>query len=297
MPRVFRWLLASVFAVSVLVVPSALAQSGGQDAAQAPASVPAPPDPSTVHVPEGYRAAPYPTPPAATPFGAVSGPPRFALPPRLATRMHLLEQNLGILGQRGSPVTSGVVNLIIGGVSVAAGALLYEPEQPSMSIYLFVFGGLSVGTGIVDLTIVPNPSTLATSFAAMPMTTREEARSRLRFGERALEELAFRFRLARYLTSSLNTAGGIVMIPLYLAQRNFEVSSPIDTLIFVGAAVTIITGAIGFFTQSDAERRYSAYEDLVEAQREQRRGTRGIEVSGAIVPMTGGAGVFARAAF
>jgi hypothetical protein len=287
MPRAFRWLLVSVFALSVHLTPSARAQE----------STPAPPDPTTVRVPEGYRVAPYPAQPRAAPFGQVSAPARFVLPPRLATRMRLLEQSLGILGQRGSPVMSGITNLIIGGVSVTAGALLYEPERPSISIYMLAFGGLSVGTGIVELTIVPNPSTLATSFAAMPMTTREEARSRLRFGERALEQLAFRFRVARYLTSSLNTAGGLAMIPIYLAQRNFEASSPYDTVIFIGAAVTIITGAIGFFTQGVAERLYSSYEDLVEAQREQRRRPPGIEVSGAIVPMTGGAGVFARAAF
>jgi hypothetical protein len=209
------------------------------------------------------------------------------IPSGVATRLRALDSDFQVLAARGGgSIVDGVLSILTGGLTITIGILLAnEPAGPgglNMSPYLFTYGGASVARGILSLVLVTNPSGPAITFAHMPMTTMEEVQARLEYGERELEGLADRTRLSRILDGSMNVAVGLAIIPIYLGPNNFEIRNTFDWFVLIGAGISAISGVITLLSSTEAERRWSAYEELrdrLAARGEDTRGLGGGELS------------------
>lgn len=228
--------------------------------ADAPASaeeavIPPPPAPTA-----GYGTPTYPGPTVATPGAAADG---VRLPSNLATRLRVLDSSLQVLAARGSNrIVDGVLSMVSGGVSIGLGIWARQDGLRDLARYAFLMGSVSVARGVLDLALTPNPQAPAIRFGHMPMRTLDEARERLRFGENALESLARRSRAVRLTDASLSIVSGVAVVPLFLHQKEYKFTEPLDYFIVIAAGIQVITGIINLATRSDAERRWSAYEDL-----------------------------------
>ena len=96
------------------------------------------------------------------------------------------------------------------------------------------------------------------------MGTLEEVELRLHFGEEALEQLADRSRLTRILDAGISMAAGAAVVPLYFIPSGFVIDDTFDVFVLIGAGLSLITGTIKLITTSNAERRWTAYEELRE---------------------------------
>lgn len=189
------------------------------------------------------------------------------IPSGIATRLRALDSDFQVLAARGGgSIVDGVLGLLTGGLTITIGILLWNedpgPGGLNMSPYLFTYGGASVLRGILDLVLMTNPSGPAITFAHMPMTTMDEVQARLDYGERELASLADRSRLSRILDGSINVAVGLAIIPIYLGPNNFEVVNTFDWFVLIGAGISAISGVITLLSSTEAERRWSAYEEL-----------------------------------
>jgi hypothetical protein len=226
--------------------------------------------------PSAYEEVAVPPPPASTGPGGVRYPrdhsplrERVAhesglrIPSGIATRLRALDSDFQVLAVRGgSGIVDGILSILAGGLSITMGFLIGD-YSTGMSPYLYVYGGANALRGLLDIVLVTNPSGPAIAFAHMPMTTMEEVQQRLEFGERELAGLADRARLARILDGSINVAAGLTFFPMFLGiNGGFPVDSTIAWFVMVGAAVSAISGVITLLSTSEAERRWSAYEEL-----------------------------------
>ncbi|MEM9070363.1 MAG: hypothetical protein AAGE52_17800 [Myxococcota bacterium] len=232
------------------------ARDGSRPAAPPPGLRDVPPPPTS-----GYSAPRYAAPSAQT-RATRSDNPDVRIPSRTATRLRVLDGSLQALAARGgNNVLDGVLSLVSGGLSVGVAGWQWS-EDRQLASYLLVWGGANVARGLIDLSLRPNASRAAIAFSHLPMGTLAEVEARLAFGEDALRELARRTRLGRVLDASLNIAVGAAVIPLYLAPNDFELEDPFDYFVIIGSGISIISGLIGLVSRSDAERRWSAYQDL-----------------------------------
>ena len=208
----------------------------------------------------GYGAPRYPS--ATGVSGALGDSPDLRIPSRMATRLRVLEGSHQALAARGgNGVVDGVLSLVSGGLVGGIGIWQWS-EDAQLGAYLVLWGGANVLRGIVDLALTPNASRSSVAYSHMPMTNMEEVEARLLFGEKALEDLARRSRLAHILDASLNVAVGAAVIPIYLAPNDFALDDPFDYFVIIGSGISIISGIISLATRSSAERRWEAYEQL-----------------------------------
>jgi hypothetical protein len=290
--------------LSLLGSATALAQDTGTggDALEQEAI---PPPPAATETPPAYDA-PVPAPPAAQPppdggarypSGEGARPEGFAdadaeirIPPRIATRLRVLESDFNALAARGgNSIVDGVLSILTGGLTITLAVLLAdEPNIPEE--YLYLYGGATVARGIIDLVLMPNPSDAAIAFAHMPMGSPREVMTRLRYGETELESLADRTRMTRIIDASLNIGVGVAVIPLWFGPRDYEIQ-PFDWFIIIGSAISVISGLINLLSRSEAERRWSAYEELRDRlrreQAQDRRRRRGSGSDGDTGPPDG----------
>jgi hypothetical protein len=140
-----------------------------------------------------------------------------------------------------------------------------------MSVYLYVYGGTSAVRGILDFALTPNAVGPAITYQHMPMTTPQEVRERLAYGENALRGLAEQSLVARVIDASLNIAAGVSVIPIYLVPNEFEIVDPVGYFILIGAGVSIVSGIITLASTSLAEQRWSAYQELRDRLARERR--------------------------
>ncbi|AKF08296.1 hypothetical protein DB32_005445 [Sandaracinus amylolyticus] len=189
------------------------------------------------------------------------------IPSGIATRLRALDSDFQVLAARGGgSIVDGVLGILTGGLTITIGILLLEePAGPgglNMSPYLFTYGGASAVRGILSLVLMTNPSGAAITYSHMPMTTMAEVQARLDYGERELASLADRARLSRIIDGSLNVAVGLAIIPIYLGPNNFEIRNTFDWFVLIGAGISAISGVITLLSSTEAERRWSAYEEL-----------------------------------
>jgi hypothetical protein len=221
---------------------SSYASEGGSD------EVPPPPEDSE------FGANRYPSG-----LGSAADDTDLQIPSRIATRLRMLDADFAYLaGRGGNHIVDGVLSIVSGGLSVSLGFIIAEEL---LQTYLFTFGGASIVRGVLDLVLDPDASDVAIEYGHMPMTTMEEVHERLAFGEAELESLADMSRLARILDASINIAAGLAFIPLYLGPKEFDVDT-FGAIVLVGAGVSVVTGVISLFTQTEAERRWDAYDEL-----------------------------------
>ena len=282
-----RWL--ALIGCAVFVTASAVPAMAQTDSAaglgrppapggEAPVAVPG--APPAAEAPPGYRVEPAPsaTPPAEVPpppeargYGRPQGYPSgrgqgvdgpdLRVPSRIATRLRVLDADFAYLAARGgSRIVDGILSIVTGGLSITLGIII---DEPNLSEYLYVYGGAGVARGVVDLVLNPNASSAAIDYSHRPMGTMAEVQERLQFGESELESLADTSRLSRILSASINIAAGAAFVPVYLGPNDFEVDT-FGAIVLVTAGVSVVTGIINLFTRSEAERRWSAYEELRE---------------------------------
>lgn len=249
------------------------------------------PDPTRASPPSSYESVDVPPPPGSAEgirYPGQQGPRARALttdagvriPSGMATRLRALDSDFQVLAARGGgSIVDGILGILTGGLSITIGILLInEPAAVgglNMSPYLFTYGGASAVRGVLSLVLMTNPSGPAIAFAHMPMTTMDEVRARLEYGERELAGLADRSRISRILDGSLNVAVGLAIIPIYLGPNNFEIVNTFDWFVLIGAGISTISGVITLLSTTEAERRWSAYEELrdrLEARGEDTRG-------------------------
>ncbi len=208
-----------------------------------------------------------PPPPASGSYDSAAGGsyrsradgPNLSIPSRVATRLRVLDADFAYLaGRGGSRIVDGVLSIVTGGLSITLGIII---KTENLSEYLYLYGGAGVARGIIDLVLDPNTSDAAVEYSHMPMGTLEQAEERLRFGESELESIADMSRLSRILDASINIAAGAAFVPLYLGPNDFEIDT-FGAIVLVTAGVSVVTGVINLFTRSEAERRWSAYEEL-----------------------------------
>lgn len=298
-------LLATLVAASLPTVAAAQRAGEGADAlgnpapgaradAPPPAEVPepaaeqeVPPPPDEAAPPSSYDAATtpgearYPSPAAALSGTTTEG---VRIPSRIATRLRVLDADFNALASRGSnALVDGILSILTGGLAITLG---YFVDHEFLSPYLYVYGAAGVARGIIDLTLMPDPRDPYIEFSHMPMNTMEQVHARLDYGERELESLADRTRLARILDASINILVGVSIVPLYLGPNEFEVDT-FGTFVIIGASISVISGVINLLSRSEAERRWDAYEELserLEAEEQQA----GLRLRWGAMPLPGG---------
>lgn len=211
-----------------------------------------------------------PPPPSGAYTGRVSlaGTPdnaRLRIGSTISTRLRSLDADLQVLAARGGGgIVDGVLAIAMGAASIGIGVYMDVAGAGSSSIgpYLYVYGAAGILRGVLDFIFMPNPSAASIQYTHMPMHTMADVRARLRYGEHELESLASTAEIARILDGTISIATGLAVVPVYLGPNNWELRSPFDYFVLIGAAVSVITGSITLFTNTEAERRWGAYREL-----------------------------------
>jgi hypothetical protein len=94
------------------------------------------------------------------------------------------------------------------------------------------------------------------------MRDRGEVDARLAYGEEALGNIAYRYRLARLLDASIAIVSGLAVIPIFLRGDGFDSTNPFDYVVIVSSGISVISGLVNLATRTDAERRWDAYQEL-----------------------------------
>jgi hypothetical protein len=222
------------------------------------------------------------------------------IPTRIAARLRALETDLNLLASRsGGRIADGVISLVAGGAFFTISFFIDDPLFRSL---LFMTSGVAIGRGVIDLAVVPDPDDYAIPYSHMPMTTVEQVRERLGYGEHALSLLAKRSRVARSLDGSIAVTSGAVTIGVFTAKPPCPTSrpdcrfkdDPLNYIVVVGGGISIIGGLVGLIAKSEAERRWDAYVKLRSRLRDQSgaRRTRSLELAyPSVAPLPGGTAI------
>lgn len=231
-------------------------------------------------VPGAYEEVTVPPPPGTEPGIRYPGvePRQRALeaeagvriPSGIATRLRALDSDFQVLSLRGGSVVGGVISMLAGGLSVALGVVSDVTSGSfgsGMSPYLYVYGGSGLVRGVLELALMTNASGPAITFAHMPMTSMEEVQARLDYGERELATLAERSMISRILDGSLSVATGLAIVPIMFAGNSggdpfSDERLPFSIIAIATASISTISGVITLVSTTEAERRWSAYQEL-----------------------------------
>lgn len=193
---------------------------------------------------------------------------QLRIPADIATRLRVLSADLNTLAARGGgSITDGVFSIVTGGVLIGLGVVFSTQDGLTfLAPQFYVFGSVSVGRGLIDVAVVPDPSDVMLEYGHMPMTSVDQVKARLRFGETGLEDLADRNRLARLLDGALNLGAGATLIGLTLSANDSDNPDPNRTAFLImgvlGATTLGLSGVVSLLSTSDAERRWEAYSGL-----------------------------------
>lgn len=253
----------------------------------------------------------YPQAPGSAEMGSAGaqGEPTLHIPSRIATRMRVLEEDLNLLAARGgNGIVDGILSVLAGGLSITFGVVANDgtPSDQDFARYLFLWGSGQIARGVISFSIPLNADDAAIELQHMPMSNPDEVRLRLHFGEEALHRVARRSRASRMLDGSINVGVGLCAIPLYLAHNNFEISGANDWFVVFASGLSVVTGVVSLILRSDAEKRWSAYEDLRDrlVKEEQQKGGsesptahRRVQWTAGAGPIEGGAAAVVQARF
>lgn len=263
-----RWLLALLLAASAL--PSVTHAQGARQLDDPTGITPVRPRPvepapaTTGQQGPGFETAwgsAYDVPPAPAEGEAPDAPADAALQQRL----RFLDASFALLSGQGPNYTSGVISLILGGVTIAFGAVFLDQGPPwdLFAPFMIASGSVAVlSTVITDFILRPNPEPVSLQYLAMSSGTRAERLAKLNYGEEQLASLAEQHLILRVVDASLAVAGAGVSVGAYLGLRPPGDFDAIELLFIAPAAITVIAALIGLFNESGAERRWSAYQRL-----------------------------------
>lgn len=277
---ILRIMRTYLFVAAVLLLPSAVYAQEGAEGLGAPPRTGAQPPTESHETAQDSPDPGEPTSPAAS-LGDVPPPPGYGglryeapapgvvsadspdlrIPSTTATRLRALDGSLRTLAARRGSVVDGILSITSGGLSIGLGAFVHKSDR-LLASYLYLWGAAGITRGVIDLVLRSRAPRLAVEFSHMPMATLEDVETRLSFGEDALEQIAHRARLSRLLDASISVVTGALVLPVYFIPRSFVFDSAFDYFVLIGAGISVITGVVGLASRSDAERRWSAYQDL-----------------------------------
>lgn len=183
----------------------------------------------------------------------------------LLMQLRLLDQDMRYLSlQSQDNVLEAVVAFATAGIGFVTGALV----PSDLAAYLYVASGSAVARGIIELAIPTGISGDYLEFSHMPQLYPQDAQNKIAFGEHAFSGVATRSMIKRILSGSINIASGIVTVPVYLAPKNFRFDTPVfDYIIMITSGLSVLMGLITIFSPTEAEKRWSAYEESIKRQR------------------------------
>jgi hypothetical protein len=241
----------------------------GSTAPEAPYATPhgeVPPAPNAVPPPSGYGEQPYSPYPAprvgpGQRRGHLLDDGGTPIAADVATRLRVIDESLTVLAARGgNNILDGVLTSLFGALSFS---LSFVPDTDSeQRLALRLWGSTSIVRGVIEMAVPADRTEPAIRFSNMPMRGEGEVLARLTYGENALERIARRSKIARVLDASVAIASGLAVIPIFLGPNEFDSADPFDYIIIVSSGISVISGIVSLATRSDAERRWSAYQDL-----------------------------------
>ncbi len=267
----------------LLLAPAALFAQSNEPLPPAPSGGVVPPPPvvspsptiDTVPTPAPSNAAPPPvvssTPTADTFRVAAPDARRARREANMRLRLRLLGDDLQTLDQRSytGRYVDAISSIVIGGALIALGAAVEELDEGSRRL-LYFSGAVSAGQGALSLAFVPSMGEDALRFTAMDDQEMRDARRKLRFGERALENAAGGAKTDRLVNALGGMGLGVAYYGIALPIWGLT-DTVLDYLLIAYAAIVVVQGVIALVTSTPAERMWDVY---VETAREHPVGRR-----------------------
>jgi hypothetical protein len=206
----------------------------------------------------------YPTPEAAAPSNYPAPSPHAALSPLAQARLRTLEADLALLAAHShGRVLDGALRIAVGSAFVSLGVFVDDARA-----LLLTLGGASIAQGINTLVLLPDVQAEVRAFALSPRNTPAQVDVRIRLGEQTLARIAKRTRAARLLGASVTMAAAAAYVPVYWALSRAEDSryrfgdDSIDFVLLTLAGLGFAAGLVEAIIPSEAERRWSDYQEL-----------------------------------
>jgi hypothetical protein len=192
-------------------------------------------------------------------------------------RLRLLDASFTGLAARSSSqrILDGILSIGVGGALTAASfALPPLGAGTDLQPWLWATSGYLALQGIVNIAWAPARERLSNEYNAMPRGTARQRRERLRFGERAMDEIAADGSRRRILSGIANivVTGGLVTAayaePIFNGTpHTFGLN---DAVVLTYGGVTVIMHVIQMLSASEDERLRNAYFQQVELLRAER---------------------------
>lgn len=140
--------------------------------------------------------------------------------------------------------------------------------------WLWATSGYLALQGIVNLAWAPARERLSREYEALPATSAAERRERMRFGERALDEMAADGQRRRILGGIGNVAATLGLLAIPYAEPLFNgTPRPLgltDAVVLTYGGVAAVLHVIQMFSLSEEERLRNAYHQQVQLLRAER---------------------------
>ncbi len=177
---------------------------------------------------------------------------------------------------RGQRILDGALSIGAGGGLVAAAfALPSTSGGTSLQPWLWATSGYLALQGIVNIAWAPARERLSVEYQQLPRRTAAQRRAQVRFGERAMDEIAADGQRRRILSGLGNIAmtAGILTAayadPIFNgAPRTLGLN---DAVVLTYGGVSVVMHVIQMLSSSDDERLRNAYFQQVELLRAERR--------------------------
>jgi hypothetical protein len=187
---------------------------------------------------------------------------------RLTAREHMLSDQLSALrdADRLRP-WGGALYLGLGATAVGLGIAL--PTR-GVDAILILLGGAAMLRGTLLLTMAPRAAPWARAYRDLPMSSAEQLRARIRYGELGLERLASAGQRLRRADAGISMTLAVAYVPVFWAvQRRRDASyrfgdSALDYLALTYSVLQFASSVVGLFSESEAEERWRAYQELCE---------------------------------
>lgn len=180
---------------------------------------------------------------------------------------------------RDARITSGIVQLAEGAAFVALGFVLPAiagADRPGIDTYQYTTwfqGGFMAAAGLTQLLWVPSRERLSREYAEQPRSTPHERRDRVRFGERALDDMAADGRRRRYLmpiATALVPLGTLAILYRHQIFDDDPMPDPpeLNYLVIGLVGLSIIPAVVSMFSHSPEEQLRDRYRIELENARQ-----------------------------
>ncbi len=187
----------------------------------------------------------------------------------------------GLAGRSsGQRVLDGIISIGAGGVMFGS-SFLIPPVAGVADLrpWLWATSGYLALQGIVNLAWAPARERLSREYEALPQGTAAQRRARMRFGERALDDMAADGHRRRILGGIANivATGALLAVPYHdtILNGTPHTLSLTDAVVLTYGGVAVILHVVQMFSQSEEERLRNSYFQQLELMRAERRSNPG----------------------